>query len=135
MKAKKSKSADFHTTIVNALNAYAHIPEMKTDGSTFEKRKIKLSAFSSDKTQLTITGGGSDAIPYFILPGNIRKVYLRKDRDYDKIILVGTVLIGEGVNSWDQYKLNIYLKGYPSNSEIPHQLKNAFNALRNGTGK
>lgn len=135
MKQKKGKSSDIHAIIIEALNTYAHIPEMKPDGSTFEKRKIKHSAFNPEKSQLLITGGGNDAIPYYILPGNIRKVYLRKDRDYDRIILVGIILVGEGVHAWDQYKLNIYLKGYPSNSEIPHQLKNAFNALRAEAGK
>jgi hypothetical protein len=126
MKPKKKKAPDSHQVIAEYLTAYAYIPEMRADGSDFEKRKIKKAEFSKDKTQLILSGGSSDNVPYSIMLKSLRKVYSRTDREYDKIILRGFVSVGEDFSLYDRHKFTIYLKGYSPNLHIAHQIKNAL---------
>jgi hypothetical protein len=126
MKAKKKKLPDSHQVIADYLTTYAYIPEMRTDGSDFEKRKIKKAFFSTDRTQLVISGGSSDELSYTIMLKTVRKVYSRTDREYDKIIIRGFISMGEDFTLGDRHKLTIYLKGYSPNLHIAHQIKNAL---------
>ncbi len=126
MSTKKKTKPDAYHVIAQYLTTYAYIPEMKKDGSAFEKRKIKHAVFSPDKTQLIISGGASDTHPYTIILTSLRKVYSRTDREYDKIILRGLVSQGEDFSLYDRHKFTIYLKGYSPNLHIAHQIKNAL---------
>jgi hypothetical protein len=129
MKPKKKSHPDAYQIIADYLSTYAYIPEMKEDGSVFEKRKIKKAVFSPDKSQLVISGGSSDTRPYTIILKSLRKVYSRTDREFDKIILRGFISLGEDFTLYDRDKLTIYLKGYSPNLHVAHQIKNALTAF------
>jgi hypothetical protein len=129
MKVKTQNSSGYYQAICDYLNKYAYIPEMKADGSAFEKRKIESAVFSADKTQLVITGAGPDFEHYTLVLKNQRKVYSRTDRGYDKIIIRGFVSVGEDFSVSERQKLIIYLKGYPSNTHVAVKLRNELTAL------
>ncbi len=126
---KEKTSGNHYHEICHLLTEYASITEMKEDGSAFEKRKIKSAAFSADKSQLVITGGAPDQLPYTIILKSQRKIYLRTDREYDKIIVRGFISVGEDFSSYDRKHLIIYLKGYAPNSHVSIKLKKNLTAL------
>ena len=125
---EKAKANHYHD-ICHSLTEYASIMEIKEDGSDFEKRRIKSAAFSPDKTQLIITGGAPNQVPYTIILKSQRKIYLRTDREYDKIIVRGFISVGEDFSSYDRKNLIIYLKGFAPNSHVSIKLKKNLTAL------
>jgi hypothetical protein len=127
--AKKKNATDQYHEICHLLTEYASITEMKDGGSAFEKRKIKSAAFSADKAQLVITGGEPDLLPYTIVLRSQRKIYLRTDREYDKIIIRGDIGVGEDFSGDDRKNLVIYLKGFAPNSHASIKLKKNLMAL------
>jgi hypothetical protein len=129
MKVKPKNSSGYYQVICDLLNKYAYIPEMKGDGTAFEKRKIECAVFSADKSQLIITGAGPDFEHYTLVLKSQRKVYSRTDRGYDKIIIRGFVNVGEDFSVSERQKLIIYLKGYPSNEHVSVKLRNELAGL------
>ncbi len=126
MKTQKKKTSDKYEMVEQNLTSYAYIPEMKDDGSVFEKRKITSATFSPDKTLLILNGGSPDNIPYTIVLKSLRKIYSRIDREFDKIIINGFITVGEDFTLSDRYRLTIYLKGYPQNKHIGVHIKKAL---------
>ena len=128
-KSKAKEKTDLHQVIVDYLIQYAYIPEMRNDGSAFEKRKIKTAAFSADKRELIITGGVPDSLSYTLLLKDQRKLYARTDREYAKLIIRGFVSVGEDFARDDRQKLIVYLKGFPANAHVPQKIMKGLSAL------
>jgi hypothetical protein len=129
MKSKTKTSTGFYQSICDYLTKYAYVPEMKADGTAFEKRKIESAVFNTDKSQLLITGAGPELQRYTLVLKDQRKVYSRTDREYDKLIIRGLISLGEDYTSSDRQKLIVYLKGYPANAHVSLKLKNALSTL------
>jgi|GEM_PF-3220438 len=129
MKKNKKFSPDIYQAISTYLTSYAYLPEMKDDGSAFEKRKIKSAGFSADHSQLILTGSGKTDGAYIIPLKSLRKIYSRTDREFDKVIIRGFISQGEDFSIGERQQLTIYLKGHPSHHHIAVKIKNGLTEL------
>jgi hypothetical protein len=129
MKPKSKTAADLSQGLCEYLSKYAYIPELKADGSAFEKRKIKSAVFNEENSQLVITGAEPDSLSYKLILKNQRKVYSRTDREYDKIIIRGFVIVGEDFSRDGQQKLIVYLKGYAGNAHVAKKIQRSLEKL------